>query len=962
MARSINLADLEVNIKSNTKNLEKVIKTITSVGEQMKKQSSQIEKALRRIETGYQKNTKAANKNAEAVVKGGSKAQAQMAKQAAAVERSRLTLVRLKNDLTKLGADPGRIGALTTSFKALERTLGRGRVSSDKYSTAMNKFSTVAAKTRQHTAALESRVKKLNEQGKSSSGVFGNLRTRFDELGRAARVIEGPLGGTASRMQSLNAALGTVNLTMFAGIATVASFAFAFGKFVPEAVRVELQLTKVRQSLKFASGSAMAGAESFDFLRAESKRLGLDIITTGKEFAKFAAATRGTALAGEEAKNIFTAFAEASTVLSLSADETAGVFRALQQMISKGKVQAEELRGQLGERLPGAFRIAADSMGVTTSELDKMLESGEVLAEDLLPKMAIRLKELFGPEVLEASNNLNASINRLKSNWVLWVDRVSKSTGVINFFKRTVDAASQTLDIHTMKMEQAASEGIPNMELTMRQLQQRMAYAKTAVEKLNNAIEDTEQNLNSGVGANTVLIKSIGRLNSRLVEEKTALSGINSELERRKELQAIIGMGKTEYSITNNAVKALPDAKKGTLSKLRTFSGKVATLEEKAQRDLLEIERLRKLEHIDINLIIEAQQGIMRKLAQDQEKREEAIQRARDKYIAKVKSALARLHAEDQKRHDARITFIKRENTLMAQGQEHMRKLRVAREKAQLKEQFEVFERNSNEVAKELEEVLRIVSDSRTPLEKYNLEMERLNELTRKYPEFAEEFKRAMEKAGEVLAETDPTLKIMVDGLEKIGGAMADALTSGENFMDGLKAAFKVGIDQIVKEMFKLLVIEPIMDAVKGAMGGLSGGGSSGSGGGIFGTLLSAAGSIFGGFGGGGGASFGTGLSNGAAGLGIGFANGGEFTVGGTGGADSQMVGFRASPDETVSIKTPSQQKESEGMNVYIDARGADAAALARVEQQVLSMNGSFERRAVGAMVDARKRHPNIFK
>ncbi len=38
------------------------------------------------------------------------------------------------------------------------------------------------------------------------------------------------------------------------------------------------------------------------------------------------------------------------------------------------------------------------------------------------------------------------------------------------------------------------------------------------------------------------------------------------------------------------------------------------------------------------------------------------------------------------------------------------------------------------------------------------------------------------------------------------------------------------------------------------------------------------------------------------------FATGGEFKVGGSGGPDSQLVAFKASPDETVSIRTPSQQ------------------------------------------------------
>jgi tape measure domain-containing protein len=44
----------------------------------------------------------------------------------------------------------------------------------------------------------------------------------------------------------------------------------------------------------------------------------------------------------------------------------------------------------------------------------------------------------------------------------------------------------------------------------------------------------------------------------------------------------------------------------------------------------------------------------------------------------------------------------------------------------------------------------------------------------------------------------------------------------------------------------------------------------------------------------------------------VGFKTGGSFQVGGSGGADSQTVMFRASPNETVSVRTPSQQRVAE--------------------------------------------------
>lgn len=50
------------------------------------------------------------------------------------------------------------------------------------------------------------------------------------------------------------------------------------------------------------------------------------------------------------------------------------------------------------------------------------------------------------------------------------------------------------------------------------------------------------------------------------------------------------------------------------------------------------------------------------------------------------------------------------------------------------------------------------------------------------------------------------------------------------------------------------------------------------------------------------------------------FAHGGEFTVGGMGGTDSQLVAFRATPGEQVTVETPAQRRrDREGKNVEVN-------------------------------------------
>lgn len=77
---------------------------------------------------------------------------------------------------------------------------------------------------------------------------------------------------------------------------------------------------------------------------------------------------------------------------------------------SGNSVQSEELRGQIGERIPGAFAIAARAMNVTEAQLNKMLELGQVTADEFLPKFARQLKSEFGDAAVSASNNAQSAM------------------------------------------------------------------------------------------------------------------------------------------------------------------------------------------------------------------------------------------------------------------------------------------------------------------------------------------------------------------------------------------------------------------------------------------------------------------------------------------------------------------------------------------------------------------------
>ena len=182
-----------------------------------------------------------------------------------------------------------------------------------------------------------------------------------------------------------------------------------------EFLRAGLTAERLDQRFKFASGSLRAGAEDMRFVRAEAKRLGIDFVRAADGFTKFSAAARGTTIGRNQTREIFLGIAEASAVLRLSQEQVAGAFRAVEQVMSKGRVQAEELRGQLGERIPGAFQIAARAMNVTTAELNKMLELGQVASDDFLPKFGAQLRKEFARGVPDAIKASQASFARLQN-------------------------------------------------------------------------------------------------------------------------------------------------------------------------------------------------------------------------------------------------------------------------------------------------------------------------------------------------------------------------------------------------------------------------------------------------------------------------------------------------------------------------------------------------------------------
>jgi tape measure domain-containing protein len=230
------------------------------------------------------------------------------------------------------------------------------------------------------------------------------------------------------RYRSRATAVGSQIQSVMASMFSIYAVA-AFGRAQFDLVK---KLDSTNKALQAVAGSSEEYNRSKLMLSDTTEKYGANLLDLTAQYTKFRAATKSSKLATSEIDAIFQKVTKSAGVLGLSAEQTEGAFKALEQMFSKGTIQAEEIRGQLSERLPGAFNILAESMGITTAELGKLLKEGKVLADDVLPKFADQLLIAYGADKVERVETLVAAQNRLKNSWVEFVESIESGEGRIS--------------------------------------------------------------------------------------------------------------------------------------------------------------------------------------------------------------------------------------------------------------------------------------------------------------------------------------------------------------------------------------------------------------------------------------------------------------------------------------------------------------------------------------------------
>jgi len=297
--------------------------------------------------------------------------------------------------------------------------------------------------------------------------VRGRLATQTQrEYDRELRTAQREFNGLNQRITAADRAVGRFNRNVgnypMQAVKGIKDLLGAFGvvgglsliaSVAKDIFNTTKELISLNNALKLVTETQENFKEQQMFLTRISEDYGVEINGLTKQFTQFYVSAKDK-LSGKEIQGIFESITKAGSAMGLSTQNQERAFMALNQMMSKGTIQAEELRGQLGEALPGSLGIMAKALGVTEKKLGEMMKAGDLLASDVLPKFAKQLEITYGIENVTRIENLASAQNRLSNAWTRFVAGLDEDGNKLSsFFSKTMGILTKLVEGTTLLFE-----------------------------------------------------------------------------------------------------------------------------------------------------------------------------------------------------------------------------------------------------------------------------------------------------------------------------------------------------------------------------------------------------------------------------------------------------------------------------------------------------------------------------
>lgn len=426
-------------LNGEVKNFEKVMASVTASSKSTKAMADMtkdIDALIEKVKAleGAQKSVPATNKLAEDSIKA-------LKKEVKAIQDDYEGMTKAQREAAKASGDmQQKVAGLSKVINEEATVLGKAKRAVDLAAgsyAALNARNIELKKALQQTGgAIDASTGKWAKSSKEVKGLGISISAAVSEIQRndkALKSLDSSLGNHQRSVGNYKSALGGLG-SQLTGLAATYLSLQGLIQGVTALIDNSKEIARYTISIKSATGSNAEFVESISFLDSLADRYGLNIKALGNGFKLLAGATKGTALEGAKTRKMFADMVASAAALQLPMEDVEGVMRAFGQMLSKDTVQMEELKGQLGDRLPGALRIAADAMNMTTAQLTKQIEQAKVLSADLVPALAASYAEIYGEQARDNINQITGATERLSNQTSLFFAVFADKSGITDTF------------------------------------------------------------------------------------------------------------------------------------------------------------------------------------------------------------------------------------------------------------------------------------------------------------------------------------------------------------------------------------------------------------------------------------------------------------------------------------------------------------------------------------------------
>ena len=293
-------------------------------------------------------------------------------------EKSARETIGQLNKLT--GAEKRSAMGLSQKLSFLKQAQSRVEKTSRSYKTLEKGIRAYTAAIKQNSGIQKGSIADLTEQAnklQKLSELYTIGSAEQIKYANGAKRVRDQIKGTTSPLNKFFGVLNriaTVQAGFTAFAAIIGTFTGSLNKFVGQ----QKALEGFELALKNVGLSTAEVNERLADAARISAELGAPLEQVEKSFKRMVPALEAVGVNAEDSGKFLEGIAARTQTLGLNTEQTGRFMEAFAQVLSKGKLQSEELNQQISE-LDGAFRgQLAKSLGVTTQQLEDMIQNGEI--------------------------------------------------------------------------------------------------------------------------------------------------------------------------------------------------------------------------------------------------------------------------------------------------------------------------------------------------------------------------------------------------------------------------------------------------------------------------------------------------------------------------------------------------------------------------------------------------------